>query len=166
MKSKIIFLISALLFFVCCFCGCAKSVKVEKMQTEIENAWNSNDEYDENSFVKTLEDSASFTVTEIEETQENCYTVTVNVTSADALEGLKQYQSSIEQMPSDEEMNNKIKEIINASQPKTTEQTLTVYKTEDGYSVVFSEGFIDAMSGYSYSYCMNVMQGILEDDES
>ena len=98
-----------LLLLVFCLFGCGKSVSVETMQTEIEKTWNSNEEYDANSFVKSLEDSASFTVTEIEETEKNCYTVTLNVTSANALEGIKQYQSSIEHMPTDEEMNNKIK---------------------------------------------------------
>lgn len=162
MKSKIFILIITVLFFVCCFCGCTKSVSVETMQSEIENAWNSNNEYDKNSFVKSLEDSASFTVTKVETTDENCYTVTLNVTSVDILEGLKQYQSSIEQMPSDEEMNNKIKEIISSSQPKTTEQTLTVFQTENDFSVSFNEEFIDAMCGYSYTYCMNEMQNLLE----
>ena len=162
MKSKIFILIITVLFFVCCFCGCTKSVSVETMQSEIENAWNSNNEYDKNSFVKSLEDSASFTVTKVETTDENCYTVTINVTSVDILEGLKQYQSSIEQMPSDEKMNNKIKEIISSSQPKTTEQTLTVFQTENDFSVSFNEEFIDAMCGYSYTYCMNEMQNLLE----
>lgn len=162
MKSKTFILIITVLFFVCCFCGCTKSVSVETMQSEIENAWNSNNEYDKNSFVKSLEDSASFTVTKVETTDENCYTVTLNVTSVDILEGLKQYQSSIEQMPSDEEMNNKIKEIISSSQPKTTEQTLTVFQTENDFSVSFNEEFIDAMCGYSYTYCMNEMQNLLE----
>lgn len=162
MKSKIFILIITVLFFVCCFCGCTKSVSVETMQSEIENAWNSNNEYDKNSFVKSLEDSASFTVTKVETTDENCYTVTLNVTSVDILEGLKQYQSSIEQMPSDEKMNNKIKEIISSSQPKTTEQTLTVFQTENDFSVSFNEEFIDAMCGYSYTYCMNEMQNLLE----
>lgn len=162
MKSKIFILIITVLFFVCYFCGCTKSVSVETMQSEIENAWNSNNEYDKNSFVKSLEDSASFTVTKVETTDENCYTVTLNVTSVDILEGLKQYQSSIEQMPSDEKMNNKIKEIISSSQPKTTEQTLTVFQTENDFSVSFNEEFIDAMCGYSYTYCMNEMQNLLE----
>lgn len=165
MKSKIFILIITVLFFVCCFCGCTKSVSVETMQSEIENAWNSNNEYDKNSFVKSLEDSASFTVTKVETIDENCYTVTLTVTSVDILEDLKQYQSSIEQMPSNEEMNNKIKEIISSSQPKTTEQTLTVFQTENEFSVSFNEEFIDAMCGYSYTYCMNEMQSILEGAE-
>lgn len=155
-----------LLLLAFCLFGCGKSVSVETMQTEIEKAWNSNEEYDVNSFVKSLEDSASFTVTGFEETEKDCYTVTVNVTSADALEGIKQYQSSIEQMPTDEEMNNKIIEIIRNAEPKTTQQTLLVLETENGFSVIFSEGFIDAMCGYSYSYCMNEMQRILEGEAS
>ena len=115
--------------------------------------------------MKSLEDSASFTVTKVETTDENCYTVTLSVTSVDILESLKQYQSSIEQMPSDEEMNSKIKEIISSSQPKTTEQTLTVFQTDNEFSVSFNEEFIDAMCGYSYTYCMNEMQSLLEGAE-
>lgn len=163
--KKIPFIALIIFLLVFSFCGCTKSVSVETMQSEIENAWNSNNEYDENSFVKSLEDSASFTVTKVEATDENCYTVTLRVTSVDILESLKQYQSSIKQMPSDEEMNNKIKEIISSSQPKTTEQTLTVFQTDNKFSVSFNEEFIDAMCGYSYTYCMNEMQSLLEGTE-
>lgn len=134
------------------------------MQSEIEKAWNSS-EYDANSFVKNFDDTSSFTVTGVEETEENSYTVKLNVTSANILESFKQYQSSVEKMPSDEEINEKIKELISTSQKKTTEQTVTVFKTDDGFSVLFSEGFIDAMFGYSYIYCMDEMHNILEGNE-
>lgn len=147
------------------FSGCSNSVSPKTMQQEIENAWNTNDEYDSNSFMYDLEQSASFTVKKIKKEKKNCYSVTLEVTSANALDGLKQYQSSITAMPTNEEMNEKIKEIIQNSAPQTTEQTLMVFKTDEGFSVVFTDKFIDAMCGYCYSYCMNEMHSILEGEE-
>lgn len=164
MKNKILIIFTIGVLLAVCLCGCSQTVSVEEMQMEIEKSWNNNDAYDENSFMQELENSASFQVKSVKREKKNCYSVTLDVTSADVLNDLKQYQSSITQMPSKTEMNEKIKEMIHNASPKTTQQTLTVFQTEQGLSVVFTEEFIDAMCGYSYSYCMREMQSLLEGD--
>ena len=164
MKNKIIAVFIICILLMGCLCGCSQTVSVEEMQMEIEKSWNKNETYDENSFMNELENSASFQVKSVEREKKNYYLVTLDVTSVDILSGLKQYQSSITQMPSQAEMNEKIKEIIRASSPKTTQQTLTVFQTDQGFSAVFTEDFVDAMCGYGYSYCMDEMQSLLEGD--
>ena len=164
MKNKVLTIFTIGVLLAACLCGCSQTVSVEEMQIEIEKSWNNNDAYDENSFMLELENSASFQVKSVKREKKNCYSVILDVTSADVLNGLKQYQSSITQMPSKTEMNEQIKEMIHNASPKTTQQTLTVFQTEQGLSVVFTEEFIDAMCGYSYSYCMSEMQSLLEGD--
>lgn len=164
MKIKFLLLAAFSVIMAFCLFGCSNEALEEKIQNAVEMQWNQDNEFDENSFVKTLDDSSSFTITNVEEQEENCYIVTLDVTSPDVLNGLISYQKSIKEMPSDEEMNNKIKEIINNSESKTTQQTLTVFETEQGFSVVFNESFIDAMFGYSYTYCMDEMQNVLGED--
>lgn len=164
-NNKFLFIFVFFIVIILIFSGCKRTVDVKTMQTLIETEWESNGDYDENSFIKNLDDASSFTVTDIDETDKNCYTVYLDVTSPDILDELKTYQAGIEISPSEEKINSQIKEFINNAQPKTTQQTLTVFKTEEGFSVVFNEEFIDAMCGYSYTYCMDEMQKVLGEIE-
>lgn len=166
MKRRSLFaLFLCVCLFAVCFSGCSLFVTKGKMQSEIEAAWNSNTDYPANSFLVSLEELSQFVVTDVQETEEDCYTVSLEVTSPDVLDDLITYQSSIEQRPSDDAMNDKINELISNAQLKTTQQTLTVYKTDGGFTVVFNEAFIDAMCGYSYSYCMEELGKVLEGNE-
>lgn len=164
-KGKKIAITVISLLLIVSLCGCGKTANKKNMQKEIEAAWNTNEEYDKNSFFAELEKNSKFEVTEVMKTEKDCYEVSLNVTSPDILDDLKAYQESIETVPSDEEINDKIKEIINSAQPKTTQQTLTVYRTDSGFSVSFNDEFIDAMNGYSYSYCISEMEKVLEGNE-
>lgn len=157
MKTIVILVLTV---FLCFLVGCSNLNK--NITSEINSAWeNSGEEYDADSFMKSFDDYSSFTIDNIEETEKDCFIVTCSVTSPDVLERLKSYQNEITEIQSEDVMNKEIIEIINNSELKTTQQNVTVFKTDNGYKVEFSEGFIDAMYGYSYIYCRNEMNNMI-----
>ena len=134
----------------------------EKIMQAVQNEWESAGTFDEGSFMQTFSECAEFVFVDMQKSSDDCYTLSYEVTSPDILDALKDYQNNITEIPDDEQMNAKITEIIQKSTPKTTTQTVTVYITDNGYQVVFSQGFIDAMYGYSYTYCMDEIHEVLE----
>lgn len=142
--------------------GCSNN-QIETMNSIISEEWNStNAEYDNISFMKVFDEHVHFEVINVDETEKNCFVVTCNVTAPDISEKLKDHINNLIDVQSETNINNTIIEFINNSELRTTEQTVTVYQTEDGYSVVFSEEFIDAMYGYSYSYCRNEISNMID----
>lgn len=141
--------------------GCSNN-KIEKLNSIITEEWNSTSiKYDDSSFMKAFDEYAHFEVINIDETEKDCFIVTCNVTSPDVLEKLKNHVNNLADVQNENDINKTIVEFINNSELKTTEQTIRVYKIEDGYSVVFSEEFIDAMYGYSYSYCRSEINNMI-----
>lgn len=158
--KKITAILFLLIVVLCFLVGCSNSNK--NIVSEINATWvNSREEYDADSFMKSFDDYSSFTIDNIEETEKNCFVVKCSVTSPDILERLKSYQKEITEIQSEYVMNKEIIEIITNSELKTTQQNVTVFKTDNGYKVEFSEGFVDAMYGYSYIYCRNEMNNMI-----
>lgn len=142
--------------------GCSNN-NVENMNSIISEEWNStNAEYDNISFMKFFDEHAHFEVINVDETEKNCFVVTCNVAAPDISEKIKDHIDNLIDVQSETDINKAIIEFINNSKLRITEQTVTVYQTEDGYSVVFSEEFIDAMYGYSYSYCRNEISNMID----
>lgn len=142
--------------------GCSNN-QIETMNSILSEEWNStNTEYDDISFMKAFDEHARFEVINVDETEKNCFVVTCNVSAPDISEKLKGHIDNLIGVQSETDINKTIVEFINNSELRTTEQTVTVYRTEDGYSVVFSEEFIDAMYGYSYSYCRNEISNMID----
>ena len=129
MKKLLIFLMCAILSLS--FTGCSSSNDESVITGEITNSWNqASEEYEDDSFMALFDTKSSFTTDAVENTDDGVYTVTCSVTSPDILEQLKSYQASITEVPSNETMNSKVIEFINAAEPKTTQHTVTVYETK------------------------------------
>lgn len=158
-KRTAIFLLA--LVIAVSFAGCCRT-KSSQIAEAIEAAWNGENTYDESSFLADLDTLSSFKVKSVEKSEKDFYLVTCEVTSPDFLGALKEYQNSIKKTPSDDEMNNQIKKFIGEAELKTTEQTVNAFKTDTGWHIEFSEGFIDAMCGYSYSYSRQQISELLE----
>lgn len=133
----------------------------EKMQQEINNAWVEASNYEINSFMQKFDEKSSFEVIDINEKEENCYVVNCEIASPDILNSLITYQNSLTSVPTEKEMNIEIEKIISESSIKKTQQTVTVYKTEEGYSIEFTKEFINAMYGYSYDYCKSQVDELI-----
>lgn len=131
------------------------------MQEEIYKVWTDANNFDANSFLAAFETEASFIVTEVEEIDNDCYTITCDVTSPDLLELLIQYNEGLTQSLTDHEINSALIEMISSAELKTTQQTVTAFKTDDGYIIEFTDGFIDAMYGYSYNYCCEQLENLV-----
>lgn len=142
--------------------ACSSNNLQEDIYNAIYDNWNAFNDVDENSYINNLRERTSFEIESIEK-QDDFYTVMLNVTSPDISNGAEKYQNGITYIPSDDEMNENLKNIIESAELKTTEQTVTVFVTDDGtYDVEFSGGFADAMCGYSYQYYVNQMQKLYE----
>lgn len=142
--------------------ACSSNNLQEDIYNAIYDNWNAFNDVDENSYINNLIERTSFEIDSIKK-QDDVYTVTLNVISPDISVGIEEYQNSITAIPSDDEMNEKLKSIVENADLKTTEQTVTVFVTDDGtYEVEFSGGFADAMCGYSYQYYVNQMQKLYE----
>lgn len=144
------------------FSACSSNELQQDIYNAIYYNWEEINTFDEYSYINTLKEKSSFEINNIEE-QDNVYTVTLSVTAPDIKSGVEEYQNSITSVPTDGEMNETLKSIIENADLKTTEQTVTVFVTDDGtYDVEFSSGFVDAMCGYSYQYYVNQMQKLYE----
>lgn len=142
--------------------ACSSNNLQEDIYNAIYDNWKVYNEIDENSYINNLAERTSFEIQSIEKL-DDFYMVTLNVTAPDISNGVEEYQNSITDIPSDDEMNNKLKSIVEIADLKTTEQTVTVFVTDDGtYDVEFSSGFADAMCGYSYQYYVTQMQKLYE----
>lgn len=156
---KILCSIMTMLVVLFAFTSCNNQ---EKMKQVVQSEWESAGTFDENSFMQVFSEYAVFVFLDMQKSAADCYTLSYEVTSPNILDALKNYQNNITEIPDDAQMNAKISEIIQNATPKTTTQTVTVYTTDDGYQVVFSQGFIDAMYGYCYTYCMEEIHKVLE----
>lgn len=144
------------------FSACSSNELQQDIYNAIYDNWEEINIFDEDSYINTLKEKSSFEINNIEE-QDNVYTVTLSVTAPDIESGVEEYQKSITSVPTDGEMNETLKSIIENADLKTTEQTVTVFVTDDGtYDVEFSSEFADAMCGYSYQYYVNQMQKLYE----
>lgn len=160
--KKYVRIIIISLIVVGVFSSCSLTSNTQKITEAIIEEWNNSSNFEETSFMHSLEERSEFTIDDIQEgEEEGYYEVTCSVTSPDILDSLKQYQNNSMKVETNESMNSKIIELVNNGQLKTTNQTVTVFETEDGYYVEFSEGFVDAMYGYSYSYCRNEMNNMI-----
>ena len=136
------------LFFTFSITGCSNNQDIYKL---IKSQWTTSGTYNDDNFMKTFDDYSSFKIIDVQK-EKDCSIVTCEVSSPNILDKLKEYQKSITEIPSDSEINEKIKEFIATSEIKTTKQTVNIFLTDNGNVVQFSEGFIDAMYGYSYTY--------------
>lgn len=147
--------ISALLLIILLFTafyGCS-AISKDTAADEINKAWNeAGTEFPQGSFMSVFDEESSFTVVEVTKVEKNYYRVTCNVISPNILDDMKKYQQNEGKDATPGEINSAIIEMIKNGKPTATAQTVDVFKTDKGYSVVFSEGFVDAMYGYTYSY--------------
>lgn len=143
--------------------GCSFESKTELMQREIISDWTNSGTYEETSFMKCFDSASSFEVIAVEKEGKDCYVVKCNVTSPDLLEALKKSKTKIPFGAGEDELNEIIIKLVENSKPKTTSQNVSVFKTDDGYHVEYTEGFVDAMYGYSYLYCREQMDNLLKD---
>lgn len=142
----------------------AKSVEVN-IYNAVSDNWKIYDNVDKNSFINNLNKRASFEIKSVEK-QDGVYVVNLDVTAPDISIKLKEYQDTINFIPSDNEINEKLKSIIDSAELKTTQQTVMVLVTDDGmYNVEFSSGFVDAMCGYSYQYYLEQMEELLKGEQ-
>lgn len=139
--------------------SCNQQRKITQL---VQTEWEEADNFENNSFMQVFSDYSNFVFIDMQESTDGCYTLSYEITSPFVLDELKKYQSDITEIPDETQMNAKIIEMIQNATPKTTTQTVTVYTTDDGYQVVFSQGFIDAMYGYCYTYCMEEIHKVLE----
>ncbi len=130
------------------------------MQDEIYKVWTEANSFDDTSFMAAFETESSFVVTSVEEREEDCYVVTCDVTAPNLLDLLTQYLDGLTQRPTESKINDAIVEMISSAELQTTQQTVTAFKTDDGYVIEFTDGFIDAMYGYSYNYCCEQLENV------
>lgn len=160
-KKKTALIILIVLFFIVVLLGIlfllfynSDSSKETRMQKRLEEAWNIEISEDAPEFFKAFDEKSYFKVTDISDDGQGHFTVTADVTSPDVYQAIINYQNSITNLVSNEEMDSVLTQIINDADLKTTTQTVIFIET-DGESVVqFSEDFIDAMYGYAYKYSM------------
>lgn len=164
--KKNIKIISALLLIILLltvFCGCS-AVSKDKAADEISKAWNeAGTEFPQGSFMSVFDEESTFTVVEVTKVEKDYYRAACNVISPNILEDMKKYQQNEGTDATPEEMNSAIIEMIKNGKPTATVQTVDIFKTDKGYSVVFSEGFVDAMYGYTYSYYKEQLNNMITD---
>ena len=169
-KSKIIVLISVLLAVAVIAAAVViifvvkGSNAAEIIPEEIENAWVASAEYEENSFMNMLDERSSFTIDDIQEEEDDVYKVTCTVSAPDIKDALDEYAKSVSGIPDDKEINESISQMLETAPIKETSQSVTVFKTDDGFSVEFSDDFVDAMCGYSYKFCKAQMNELTESE--
>lgn len=163
-RNKIAIVVSVFLLVVglviLIFVLCKGDASVENMQNELQNAWVEGNDFDDTSFMDTFEINSRFVVTSVEESEENCYIITCDVSSPNILDLLIEYCDNLEKQPTEEEINEEIIKMISSSDVQVTQQTVTAFKTDAGYVFEFSDGFIDAMYGYSYNYCCEQLKNV------
>lgn len=164
--KKNIKIISALLLIILLltvFSGCS-AVSKDKAADEISKAWNeAGTEFPQGSFMGVFDEESTFTVVEVTKVEKDYYCAACNVISPNILEDMKKYQQNEGTDATPEEMNSAIIEMIKNGKPTATVQTVDIFKTDKGYSVVFSEGFVDAMYGYTYSYYKEQLNNMITD---
>lgn len=164
--KKNIKIISALLLIILLltvFSSCS-AVSKDKAADEISKAWNeAGTEFPQGSFMGVFDEESTFTVVEVTKVEKDYYRAACNVISPNLLEDMKKYQQNEGTDATPEEMNSAIIEMIKNGKPTATVQTVDIFKTDKGYSVVFSEGFVDAMYGYTYSYYKEQLNNMITD---
>ena len=165
MKKNIKIISALLLIFLLLtvFRGCS-AVSKDKAADEISKAWNeAGTEFPQGSFMGVFDEESTFTVVEVTKVEKDYYRAACNVISPNILEDMKKYQQNEGTDATPEEMNSGIIEMIKNGKPTATVQTVDIFKTDKGYSVVFSEGFVDAMYGYTYSYYKEQLNNMITD---
>ena len=165
MSSKTI----ALILFICFLFSCCNYSRIHQddIVQAIDTEWLESNQFEESSFLYSLYATAHYEIINMEKDTESSYLVTASVTAPDILQGLIDYQNGLNATPSAEEMNRKIIELIDSASLKTTEQTISVFIMEDGgLHVAFSNGFLNAMSGYAYQYAMEQIESLMNGGES
>lgn len=159
-KKTSIIILSVILMIL--LSACSSNTLETDIYNAISDNWSIYNDVDENSYINNLNERASFKIENIEK-QDDVYAVTLNVTAPDISAEVEEYQNNIKAIPSDKEMNEKLKNIISNAELKTTQQTVTVFETDDGtYDVEFSSEFADAMCGYSYQDYVNQMDELFQ----
>ena len=136
----------------------------ETFQQLITTEWEKSISEDQPEFLTKLEERNSFILKDYKSEGDGYYTVELEVTSPDINEQLTEYQNSVaEQNVSENEINEKICEIIDSAEDKTTTVTLSIICDDDGaYHVTFTDEFVDAMTGYAFS---NTLGTLMEEVE-
>lgn len=157
---KLFFSFIALVAIISLFSGCESEEKrKESIEEDISYQLAETIDYESENFLSEFESVSYFVVDEVEKKEEDCYSVICSVSSPDISEGIKKYRNYSEpEIPTEQEMDAEIKKLIENSEIKTTQIELVAFKTEDGYAVELTEEFIDALYGYSYIYCRNVIE--------
>ena len=129
-------------------------------QQLITTEWEKSITEDQPEFLTKLEERNSFTVVDYKNEGDGYYTVEIEVTSPDINDKLIEYQESVNNISvSQDEIEQKICEIIDSSDDKTSTVTLSIICDEDGaFHVTFTDEFVDAMFGYAFS---NAIESIL-----
>lgn len=132
----------------------------ESMQENIKASWSQSIETEEETpeFVKMLDSRSSFEVKKVTNDGSGHYTVTVSVSAPNIKDGILNFQKEIDEKISQEEMDKQIAQIAKNAELVETEQTVTVIMVDGEPEVTFSEGFIDAMYGYTYSDILSQLQ--------
>lgn len=164
-KRKVVIIIIAVVCVVTAAIVCffALNFKTDKFKEIVYTDWQAKDEFSDNSFMKEFASYSEFDVVGVEK-DENCYILTCKVSSPYILDGLKEYQETLEDIPSEEDMNTKLINLITTSEMKTTEQVIRVYETDENKVVEYTDEFIDAMYGYAYLYSIDELQKMIDFD--
>ena len=111
-------------------------------------------------FVSSISRQSAFEVISYEEDGEN-YIATVRVTGPD-MGSLLEKVSEEDLGASDAGMDKFLDDKLAEAEKKSIETTVRLQKNEDGYTVIYSPEFVDAMSGYLYFYVSDAFEGATE----
>lgn len=131
----------------------------ETFQQLITTEWEKSITEDQPEFLNKLEERNSFTLVDYKNEGDGYYTVELEVSAPDINDQLIEYQESItDQDVSEDEMNEKICEIIDISNDKTSTVTISIICDEDGvFHVNFTDEFVDAMTGYAFTNALETL---------
>lgn len=164
-KLNLIIIVILLITLIFATLGCTSKNEKNNIEEIIISDWTANDLYDEENFMSMFDEYSHFHVSDVKKEQD-CFVATCQVTSPNILENLKEYQNHVNEDFDENEINSKIKDLISSSELKTSEQIVKVFKIDNEYIVEYTDGFVDAMYGYSYLYCCeqlnNMMKNIFE----
>lgn len=151
-KRTYYFSIIGIILILSLFCSCGNKNNQKDFSVEIQENWNASISDNQPEFLNLLDEKSSFEYISTESLGDGYYVATVSVSSPDISESIAAYQEEVYgKKTSKEEINEKLCELINSADLKTTTQTIDIIVDEDGnVRTQFNDNFINAMFGYAY----------------
>ena len=133
----------------------------EDIKNSIISTWGEAITGDSPLFLQEITRLSSYEITNI--TEDDIYIINVVVSGIDLGSKLKELPYE-DFPPADDEdtINDYLLNIIKSCEITKTTTVIYAKPLADGYEISFSDTFVDAMSGKIYSYCMDLVDGILE----